>query len=401
MKKISSKKFQVLLFALTYFISYVSRINYGAIISEIENATEIGRSLLSMAVTGSFITYGAGQIISGIFGDKISPKKLVAFGLVLTALMNFLIPVWNNPYYMLLIWCVNGFAQAFMWPPIVKLMTSLLNEKEYGNAVVKVSWGSSFGTIAVYLISPALISLFGWQAVFIFSGIFALVMVIIWSLFCTEPKDIISKSGDFKNKKTAINKIFSLTMLGIMIAIILQGMLRDGVTTWMPTYISETYELDNLIAILTAVILPVFSVFCYQVTSILYRKRFKNPLICAGVIFSVGTVSALILCCFSGSSVAVSILCSAALTGTMHGVNVMLVCMIPHFFKKYGIVSTVSGVLNSCTYVGSAISTFGIAVISEKFGWDLTLKLWLLIAVLGSIICFISVKAWKEKYQGN
>ncbi len=54
-KQISTLAF---LFAATYMISYMTRINYGAIISEMEVSTGFSRSLLSMALTGSFITYG-------------------------------------------------------------------------------------------------------------------------------------------------------------------------------------------------------------------------------------------------------------------------------------------------------------------------------------------------------
>ena len=50
-----------LLFTLAYMISYVTRINYGAVISEMERETGIARDLLSMALTGSFVTYGLGQ----------------------------------------------------------------------------------------------------------------------------------------------------------------------------------------------------------------------------------------------------------------------------------------------------------------------------------------------------
>ena len=60
-----------LLFMATYMVSYITRVNFGAVISEIEADTQIARTLLSMSVTGSFITYGAGQIISGICGEKI------------------------------------------------------------------------------------------------------------------------------------------------------------------------------------------------------------------------------------------------------------------------------------------------------------------------------------------
>ena len=71
-----------LLFALTYMVSYITRINYGAIISEMVRVTCFSRSQLSMALTGSFITYGVGQIISGICGDGFSPKKILSFGLI-------------------------------------------------------------------------------------------------------------------------------------------------------------------------------------------------------------------------------------------------------------------------------------------------------------------------------
>jgi OPA family glycerol-3-phosphate transporter-like MFS transporter len=99
-------------------------------------------------------------------------------------------------------------------------------------------------------------------------------------------------------------------------------------------------------------------------------------------------VSALALVLCTGKSAAFSVLFSALLTAAMHGVNLMLVCMLPAFFQKYGKVSTVSGVLNSCTYVGSALSTYGIAVISETYNWSVTLVIWALIAALGTVICF-------------
>lgn len=127
------------LFAAAYMISYITRINYGAIIAEMENATSFSRSALSMAITGSFFTYGAGQIVSGICGDRFSPKKLVSCGFVVTIIMNLLIPLCQNPYQMLAVWCVNGFAQSFLWPPLVRLMAALLSEEDYKNTMPRVS----------------------------------------------------------------------------------------------------------------------------------------------------------------------------------------------------------------------------------------------------------------------
>lgn len=384
-----------LLLGMVYMISYVTRINFGAIISEMERTTGISRSLLSMSVTGSFIAYGAGQIISGILGDKFSPKKLISLGFCLTILTNLLIPVCTSPYAMLVIWCVNGFAQSLMWPPMVRIMTAMLSPKDYQDTVVTVSCGSSIGSIVVYLLAPVLIAVFSWKAVFWICAGCGAVMLLIWQRFGYDVpvQKIEAKQQKSKQQYPAL---FSPMMLSIMAAIVLQGMLKDGVTTWMPSYISETYNLSSAISILTGVCLPLFSIVCYNLSSRLYGTVFQNPITCAGAFFAVGTGSALGVYLLSGANAALSVLFSALLTGTMHGANLMLVAMVPARFKANGNISTISGVVNACTYIGSAISTYGIALVSEMAGWSTTLLLWIAIAGLGMLLCFAIVKPWKR-----
>ena len=384
------------LFAMTYMVSYMTRINFGAVVSEMVLDLGWSRSLLAAALTGSFITYGAGQVVSGICGDRFSPKKLVACGLTVTIAMNLLIPLCRGPVSMVAVWSVNGFAQAFLWPPMVRLMTALFSGEDYDRAVVRVSWGSSFGTILIYLLAPAVITLTGWRGVFVLSALCGAGILLIWTRCCPETawETSVKRAGEAGG-----SRIFSPLMFGIMTAVMLQGMLRDGVTTWMPSYIAETYDLSNEIAILTGVLLPLFSILCFQAASKLYRRKFRNPLACAGVIFGCGAGAAMLLLLLSGKTPALSVLFSAVLTGAMHGVNLLLVSMIPPFFKKYGNVATVSGVINSCTYVGSAVSTYGIAVLSETMGWGTTLLLWVLIAFTGTTVCLLMVKPWNKKFQ--
>ena len=114
----------ILLFSLTYMVSYMTRINFGAVLAAIVEDTGMTKTMLSAAVTGSAITYGIGQILSGFIGDRVSPKKLVFTGLMASVCMNLLIPLCRNHLQMTAVWCVNGLAQACMWPPMVKLMLS-------------------------------------------------------------------------------------------------------------------------------------------------------------------------------------------------------------------------------------------------------------------------------------
>lgn len=386
----------VYLFAVCYMISYITRINFGGIISEMVEETGISKSLLSLSITGSFITYGTGQIVSGFLGDRFSPKRLIMVGFFLTLLMNILLPAFPDPYYMMIIWSINGFAQAFMWPPLVKIMAGIYNDEEYKKANVTVSWGSSAGTILVYMCSPFIISFFGWKYVFYTSAFAGVLMILIWNKYCPDIET--KKESENINYDDKNARLLSPVIFGIMFAIILQGILRDGITTWMPTYIAETYNLGSEISILSGVIIPVFSMGVFRLSSYIYREKIKNPLKCAGVIFLVGTVSAVFLSFISGMAAGLSVVFSAVTTGAMHGVNLMLVCMVPGCFKNKSNISTISGVLNFCTYVGSAISTYGVAVISEKLGWSVTVFIWAIISMTGTIICFVCTKPW-EKYS--
>lgn len=385
-----------LMFAAIYMVSYLTRINFGAVVAQMEQSTGISKKLLSLSLTGSFVTYGIGQILSGITVDKISPKKLITTGLLVTMLMNFLLPLCGSPYTMLGVWCINGFAQSMMWPPIVKMMSQLFDEEEYKKAAVIVSWGSSVGTIGVYLLVPAVLSALSWKWVFYICGSVAAVTVVLWQFYSYKPE---IAETEREKEQGSIGKLLSPLLLGVMGAIVLQGMLRDGVTTWMPSYIIEVYHWNTASSILTGVILPVFSILSFQLSTRLYRKVFTNPLTCAGVFFALGLVSAAGLYFATGGNALASVLLSALLTGAMHGVNMMLISMLPPYFKRFGLTGTASGLLNSCTYVGSALSTYGVAAISERVGWKSTVLIWTGIALLGTVLCLACIKPFRRKFM--
>lgn len=400
MKKLENRRqisALVWLFTFTYMISYVTRTNFGAIILEMQTDTGMDNSLLSLALTGSFAAYGTGQILSGYLGDRISPKKLVFGGLFLTMIMNVCIPVCRDVYQIILVWSINGFAQSLLWPPLVKIMAEMLSEEDYKRAVTRVCWGGSLGTVLVYLSAPIIIRRAGWEWVFLLSAVSGAIMLLLWNRYGYETADITSQRSEEVTGKSWCSPV----MLGVMGAIILQGMLRDGVTTWTPSYISEIYGLNSEISILSGALLPVFSIFCLEAARQLHTKKWKNPLQCAGVFFAVGTVTVLALFCSSGYSVMSSVLLLALFTGCMQGVNLMLISMLPRYFVKYGKASTVSGMLNACTYIGSAFSMYGFARFSEYAGWKKLVVLWICLSAAGVVLCLLCKKSTGSLWNAN
>ena len=383
-----------LLLTSLYIVSYLTRINYGAVISEIVSSEDIPKSLASLALTASAVTYGFGQLISGFFADRINPKKLILIGLLTTITTNLLIPVCRTPYQMAAVWSVNGLAQAFMWPPIIRIMAELFTAEDYKRTCALISCGASLGTIIVYVLAPVCIHFGGWRLIFFASALIAIIMSFVW----------IKKGPDIsvsQNKKSDKNISFKLTpkifwiLSIIMLIIILQGILRDGVATWMPSYIAETFKMDNKISILTGVFLPLFSIAVVQFTIFLYKK-IPAELLLTGLMFGAGVISAFALFATGNTSAIASVAFAAILNGSMHGVNTMMTCMIPPYFRKYGNISFMAGLLNFCTYIGSAVSGFGLALFAEKFGWHNTLLLWSFVALAGCLLCFSMTRTWNK-----
>ena len=402
MKKMITGKALAWLFAYVYFASYVTRINLSAVIQEVVTDTGYEKSALSVILVCMSISYGIGQIVNGWIGDRIKPQNLIFIGLITASAINLTLPFFSySSPIMCVLWTVNGFAQAMMWPPIVKIMVNTMDEVTYGAASVIVSLGSSMGTIAVYLSAPLIITLLSWKAVFFASATVGIASVILWGFIKDRTYDenasiagatkVSSSKSGFSFPKRAI---FPIIFIGV--AIVFQGMLRDGVTSWMPSLLSDTFDMGNSASILCTVSLALFSMLSFILAGAFYKKLFKNEVACAAVIFVLAAISALLLTLLMDSGAVAAIIFMTLITGATHGVNLMLIGHVPKRFRKYGNISTISGAINACTYVGSAIATYGIAKLSELYGWQFTAGVWCIIATLGFICCIIAMTKWKN-----
>ena len=396
----SAKKLGLFLMAV-YTVSYITRINFGAVVAEMTGATGLSKEILSHALTGAFITYGTGQLLSGWLGDRVQPKYLLTLGLFVTSAMNVVMATLSDPVAMTVVWCVNGLSQAFLWPPIVRLLASRTTAEEYKWGTVVVSYGITLGSILVYLVSPLIITVWSWRAVFAVSAACGAATAVLVAVLCPkiakEPKAEGTPAPVGGKKSGGWAAVFSPVMITLMIAIVAQGALRDGVTTWMPSYINETYSLGAAASILTGVLLPLFGMICLKAAGALYTKVLRDPTVCAGVLFGGGVAAAACLYLCTGRTAAGSVAFSAVLTGAMHGVNLILVCMIPGFFARTGKVAFVSGALNTCTYIGSAASTYLIPMITKNGGWGDTVAVWCAIAAVGCALTFAARRGWSNK----
>lgn len=396
----------ILLSAL-YFTSYVTRINFSAVMADMIQNEVLTKPQAGLIGSALFFTYGFGQILSGLLGDKLSANKIICTGLITTVVCNFLMPICNSPSLMVIIWGVNGLAQAFFWPPIVKLMATLLSEKEYSKCALYVSIAMNAATILIYAVVPVFTAYLNWKAAFFVSSAWAAIFFVIWIFGYSEvekrrvDKEIEkNKSNENDEKITQDFKLSRLFVISgcifIFAAIVFQGFLRDGIQSWLPTFFTDVFNMSSSSAIFSNVLIPIFNVAITYLAIFLYNKVFKNEVKASLVYFILVTILCAVLSVFYKSSAALCLVTAALITGLLHAINSMLISFLPRRFVFCGKVSTVSGVANAFTYVGSTASSYGIAAIAENMGWQASLISWAIIGFLGFIVCAIAFSRWTK-----
>ncbi len=403
-KKDVTVKILSLLCPLIYFASYMTRKNYSIVMADIIISEGISNADASLAATLSLISYGIGQVISGILGDRFRPQSIILCGLTLTTAMNVAMPLCDDFTLRSIIWLINGFAQSMLWPPLVRIMAATMNHSTYNKVCTNVNIAGISGTILLYITSSAIwIKYFDWKAVFYSSAAISAAIALIWVIGfrkANKGKDLFSKKPEGKtDKKQSTLSARALLMSGfvlIALAIISQGALRDGITDWVPTFIINTFNLESGSAILKSVLIPVFGVISLKLVGVINGKFVKDEVKAGAITFAMGLAGCALLLFVYKQNQYVTLLLASLITGLMHGVNYFLICIVPARFEKYNAVSTMSGIINSLTYVGSAAATYGFGAVSDRFGWSTVLVAWVAVAVFGTACCFIAVKPWKK-----
>lgn len=407
------KSILVLLCALVYFVSYFARKNFAAVLAELVTSGTVEKSIGGLVGTAMFICYGVGQLISGYLGDRIKPEMLIISGVAATAVCNLLMPLVPNTYLMIPVWAVNGLAQAMLWPPIVRILADNLEHEDFVSANLVVTVAAHAATILLYLFVPVCIQFMSWKAVFFTASILSAVVmaVFIISMSLVLPKnankDLQSntdeKIAEHSEKATRPYTSLLITsgIIPLFFSIICMGFLRDGIESWLPTLYCEAFDKQAAESILISVLLPVFSIVSLSIITALHKTPlFNNEAKGSLIIFAISAALCIpIYFLIDSTSFFGSLVClilSALVCACMHACNFLLISCMPGRFAKHGKAATTSGFSNACTYIGAAISMYGIAFVSENYGWGATVILWSIVSLIGVPLSLLSFKKYTK-----
>ncbi|MEE1503195.1 MAG: MFS transporter [Acutalibacteraceae bacterium] len=405
---LQSEKYSRLIFIAcfaAYSASYIGRINFSAALPAIIGDGFFTKTEAGIIGSAFFIVYGAFQIINGFLGDKISPFKMITAGTFLSAVANVTMTFCTTNIQMAIVWGFNGFALSLLWASILKILANIINDGMRSKACLNISVTLPIGTILAYLFASFSIKFFNWRFVFYIPAAILFIICVFFTVssLIVKPhiteREIVAQSIPQK-KKAKGGLLPLLLMAGIFIILpadAIHGAIKEGITTWVPTMITEVYSTAPSFSVFLSILLPVFNITGVYIITPIYNKIFKKDELKTGagiLLFALIPLSLLIF--MEKLPVVASVALLAIITTSLHSFNYMIITLVPMHFSYCGRTATVTGIMNATAYVGCAAATYGFGVISDKIGWNGSIFVWIGLAITALLVTLSASGKWKR-----
>ena len=354
------------------------------------------------------MAYGAGQIVNGILCKFYNKKFIITFSLLSASAINLAVGLFSVNHvlpfgYVKYLWLLNGISQSFLWASLLSVLGKYLDKKYLPKSIFMMSTTVAIGTFVSYGLS-AVFSFIdgGFKFSFIFAAVSMTTIGLIWCFqynslikdaptadqltdHDTKEDEIIAQS---KNKKNA-GLIILIGILGLFG--VLGMLIRDGLNTWVPSILKDTYHLPDYLSILCTLILPVLAIFGTKLV-IALNKKFSHFVTLIGVLFvfvSILTVSVLLMIYSNVYILWVPILvCFGLIALLLAGTNNVITSMAPLMLRDKINSGLLAGILNAFCYVGSSLSSLLLPLLVSGDDW---LPVFILFSILSIVTMLTAI----------
>ena len=165
---------------ITYAMYYLGRVNISVVLPML--ALDLGASRAEVGALGTvfFWIYGIGHFVSGEIGSHVSPFRMVAFGLLATAIINLVFSFQTTLIAMLFLWGLNGVAQSGGWSPMFRILAERVQPGRIKRVSTLMPFSYVFGTAITWTLIGAVASAGDWRIAFWLPALALLFVLAFW-----------------------------------------------------------------------------------------------------------------------------------------------------------------------------------------------------------------------------
>src|SRR4051794_15773090 len=146
---------------LMYASFYMCRYNFRWATPDIRKEYNLDYEEITLILGYWSCAYGIGQLINGLFTDRIGGKRAMtigALGMIAANITFGAVSTVGNFTTFALIWIVNGYMQAFGAPGMIKINAAWFSRSERGTFAGIFGFMIQLGQFAINKLAPALLA---------------------------------------------------------------------------------------------------------------------------------------------------------------------------------------------------------------------------------------------------
>ena len=373
----------ILICWLVYTISYFGKVNYSANISRIMDFYGVSKAQAGLAPTFFFFAYGIGQVVNGLLCKKYNIKKIIFASLGISGFINLIIAFGVDFSIIKWLWMVNGFVLSILWPTLVRFLTEVLPKKDMGKSSVVMGTTVACGTLFIYGASSLFAFIGDFRLAFYLAAVSEFIIGFIW-LFsyskmaekvknkdeetCEHKEDVASEKP--LEKAQGKNKNFYITVYVLCFCAVGVNLIKDGLTTWVPTILKEEFSITDSLSILLSVFLPIVAVFGNMYALKMHNKIPDYVTQCAVVFGMIFAFVGFIIGSLAFKQIIFTLAGLIIVNFLASSLNSLITSIFPMLVNEKINSGLYAGVLNGFCYLGSTISSYGLGSIADGFGWN-------------------------------
>jgi len=333
--------------------------------------------------------YAVGRIFNGSLCDRIKPRHMMAVGLCTAGVCNLCVGLFPPFAGMALLWGANAFALSMLWGA-VQTVTFFLYQGEEGR--IKMSLLSSavaMGNIISILLTSWLVKNFGTAMAFLVPG--ALVVIVgavdfflyrtVGFYFSDEKAEACRDSG----VPVILRLMKRNSVQRAMAAAFSHGVMKECIGLWMALIFVDIYGLDLKKNAAFMVLIPLIGFIGRLLFPTCYRLSGYDEMKTGRWAFLVSAVCGILLC-FKGLGVAVGLMAISLMYAAVSMINTALLSVYPSRFTQEHSMNTLAGILDTCTYTGSALFSLIFGVVVMFWGYIPMFVSWAVLSLIGLIV---------------
>ncbi|MBO4262802.1 MAG: MFS transporter [Clostridia bacterium] len=374
-----SEKRNLLLIIVTctaYAITYLARLSFAANITAIATELNASNDQLGMVSSFLFFAYGGCQILNFFVAKRYSLTYTVPVALTVSGLCNFLLTVTENVDLMKAIWLVNGLFQGVIWCNVLNVQVRFLSAEGIKKCVLWGGLSYCIGTFAVYGLSALLINVNYKITFYIITalclGISAVWIFTVKSAYKNAPaqKDASAQTPSPDPRgKNVFTGYFLLPFALFVAAAFFNAFLRDGIMTWLPSVLKDSFSLDDSVAVLITMgltLLCAAGIFLARFLGV--RAKSLSLLMCSS--FTATLVLAGASAVFYKGGLPLPFVAAFGIMICLVYSNVNVISsQMPFRLKKYTNTGGIAALFDAFCYSGSTAATYLLGLISKNGNW--------------------------------